>query len=195
MSPNDTSFPVYATCINTLNTLKGFSLSQYKHVDMHCIHRRKTLPMRHSAPNVKLYRIFAMKIRHPIAIFSERKLGENSVFVLWCTWGKALPNFHHENKEKCCQIFAVEIWHRFQTHWESIDWDHTHSKIKPQSPTCLKPKLMPTAYFQLSMSKNYNFTKKNDCPWTGAMGCLTPSPHVTRLSNSRIKIFYPSILD
>ena len=52
---------------------------------------------------------------------------------------------------------------------------------------------MPIACFQLSV--NYGFTKTKDCPQTGIVGCLTPFPHVTRLSNSRIKIFYPSILD
>ena len=68
--------------------------------------------------------------------------------VIWCTWGKALLDFHHENKAKCCWIFVVKIWYRFQMHWENIDWDHTHSKIKPQSLTRLKPcKLMPIACF------------------------------------------------
>ena len=116
--------------------------------------------------------------------------------VLWCTCGETLLDFRHENKVKCCWIFAVEIWHWFQTCWENIDWDHNHSKIKPQSPTHLKHhKLMPIAYFQLSMSKNYGFTKTKDCPWTNVVGCLTPYLHLTRLLNSRIKIFYPSILD
>ena len=54
---------------------------------------------------------------------------------------------------------------------------------------------MPKACFQLPTTKNYGFTKTKDCPWTGAMGCLTPPLHVTRLPNSRIKIFYLSILD
>ena len=116
--------------------------------------------------------------------------------VLWCTWGEALPDFRHENKAKCCWIFFVEIWHRFQMHWENIDWDHTHSETIPQSPIRLKPrKLMPIARFQLLMSLNYYFTKTKDCLWTSVVGCLTPSPHVTRLLNSRIKIFCPSTLD
>ena len=45
---------------------------------------------------------------------------------------------------------------------------------------------MPIARFQLPMSKNYGFTKTNDCLWIGVVGCLTPSPHVTRFLNSRI---------
>ena len=54
---------------------------------------------------------------------------------------------------------------------------------------------MPITCFQLLMSKNYDFTKINDYPWTGVMGCLPPSPQVTRLLNSRIKIFCPSTLN
>ena len=56
-------------------------------------------------------------------------------------------------------------------------------------------KLMPIAHFQLPMSKNYVFTKTKDCLRTSVVGCLTPSTHITRLLNSKIKIFYPSILD
>jgi len=65
MSASDISFLVYATCINMLNTLKGFGSSQYEHVDTRNIQRRKTLLVRHSAPNTKLCWIFAMKIGHP----------------------------------------------------------------------------------------------------------------------------------
>ena len=105
---------------------------------------------------------------------------------------------------KRCQIFATKIrrnatgfslWkssNNFKTHLESIDQDHTHFKTKPQSPAHLKPrKLMPIACFQLPMSKNYDFIKTKDCLRTSVVGCLTPCPHVTRLSNSRIKIFLP----
>ena len=167
-SPSDTGFPVYATRIKTNDALKGFTSYQYKHWKWGTL-----LLYSHSENFVRI-----------------------AFCVLWCTWGEALLDFHHENKKICYRIFAIEIWHQFQTHWESIDWDHTHSKIKPQSPTHLKlHKLMPIAYFQLPMSKNYGFTKTKDCPWTGAMGCLTPSLYITRLPNSRIKIFYPSILD
>ena len=38
-------------------------------------------------------------------------------------------------------------------------------------------------------------TKTNDCLRIGVVGFLTLSLHVTRFSNSRIKIFYPSTLD
>jgi len=64
MSPNDIGFPVYMASINLLDALKGFSSSQYKHVDTRRIHRRKLLPMHHSAPNAKLCRIFAVKMGH-----------------------------------------------------------------------------------------------------------------------------------
>ena len=51
-------------------------------------------------------------------------------------------------------------------------------------PNTFKPrKLMPIACFKLPMSKNYDFTKTKDYLWTGVMGCLTPSPHVTKLPN------------
>ena len=53
---------------------------------------------------------------------------------------------------------------------------------------------MPIACFQLPMSKNYDFIKTKDCPWIGVVGCLTPSPYVTRLPNSRIKIFFPILI-
>ena len=110
--------------------------------------------------------------------------------VLWHIWVEALLDFHHENKVKCYQIFAVEIWQRFQTHLESINRDHTHPETKPQSPMCLKhQKLMPIAHFQLPVSLNYDFTKTKDCLRIDVMEYLIASPHVTGLSNSRIKIF------
>ena len=33
----------------------------------------------HREPKAKLCQIFAMKMRHPVAVFSQQKLGENSV--------------------------------------------------------------------------------------------------------------------
>ena len=54
---------------------------------------------------------------------------------------------------------------------------------------------MPIAHFQLPKSLNYDFTKIKDYLQTGIVGCLTHSPHVTRLSNLRIKIFFPSALN
>ena len=30
--------------------------------------------------------------------------------VLWRTWPKMLPKFHHKNKAKCYHIFIMEIW-------------------------------------------------------------------------------------
>ena len=105
-------------------------------------------------------------------------------------------NFCHENTAKCCWIFIVEIWQRLQIHLEIINPNHTYSKIKPEIPTHSKPrKLMPIARFQLVMSKNYDFTKTKDGLWTSVLGCLTPSSHVTRLSNSIIKIYCPFTLD
>jgi len=65
--------------------------------------------------------------------YSHSKILVRIVFyVLWCTWGEMLPNFHHENKAKCCWIFMVEMWQRFQMCQKSIDKGHTFfSKIKP----------------------------------------------------------------
>jgi len=79
MSPSDTGFLMYATRTNMLDTLKGFGSSQYKHVDMHRIHRCETLRVCYSAPNAKLCLIFIVKMRHHVAVFSQRKLGKNSI--------------------------------------------------------------------------------------------------------------------
>ena len=65
MSPSDIGFPVYAMHINMLDALKGFSFSQYKHVDMSRIYKRETLSVCHSTPNAKLYQIITVKMRHP----------------------------------------------------------------------------------------------------------------------------------
>ena len=52
-----------------------------------------------------------------------------------------MPNFHHESKVTCRQIFVLEIWYFARMPKESIDWDHTHSKVKPQSlHACKAPK-------------------------------------------------------
>ena len=131
-----------------------------------------------------------------IVVFSHQKLGENSVlYAMTHLWQNA-TRFPHENKAKTCRIFAVEIWQWFQTRLGSIDWDHTLSKSKPQSLIRSKPqKIMPIACFQLPMSLNYYFTKTKGILQIGIMGCLTPSPYLTRLSKSIIKIFYPSTID
>ena len=111
MSPSDIGFPMYAICINVLNALRGSGSSLNKHVGTRHIHRHETLPMHHSTPNMKLCRIFTMKMGHPPLPYSH---GESLVrivlCVLWRTWGKALPDFHHENKAKCRWIFVMEIW-------------------------------------------------------------------------------------
>jgi len=79
MSPSDIGFPVYATHINMLDALKGFSLSQYKHVDTHRIHKCETLSVRHSAPNAKLCQIFIVKMGHPHCYILIQKFGEDSI--------------------------------------------------------------------------------------------------------------------
>ena len=78
MSPSDVGFPMYATRINVLDALRGFGLSQNKHVDMRHIHRRKTLPMLHSTLNAKICQIFAVKIGHPYCRTLMSKACENS---------------------------------------------------------------------------------------------------------------------
>ena len=122
-----------STCFNTL---EGFRLSRCEHVDTRYIHRRKTLLMRHSALNVKLCQIFAVENRVSPLLYSHIESMVRIAFgMLWHIWDKLLSNFRHENKAKCCRIFVVEIWQWLQTHLESINQDHTHSEIKPQSPT------------------------------------------------------------
>ena len=56
-----------------------------------------------------------------------------------CHLRQAMPNFHCESKVTCRQIFTVEIQHFARMPQESIDWDHTHSKAKPQNPMHAKP--------------------------------------------------------
>ena len=67
MSPSDTSFLVYMTCINMLAALNGFSLSQYEHVNTLRIHRHETLSMCHSAPNAKPCGRWRKNIWNPIS--------------------------------------------------------------------------------------------------------------------------------
>ena len=62
MSASDIDFLVYATCINMFDAFMGFDSPEYEHVEARRIHRHKTLSMHHSAPNVKLCRIFAEKM-------------------------------------------------------------------------------------------------------------------------------------
>ena len=122
-----------STCFNTL---EGFRLSRCEHVNTRYIHRRKTLPMRHSTSNVKLCQIFIVENRVSPLLYSHIESMVRIAFgVLWHICGKFLLDFCHENKAKCCRIFVVEIWKWLQTHLESIDQVHTRSEIKPQSPT------------------------------------------------------------
>ena len=101
---------------------------------------------------------------------------------------------------KRCRISARKIRQNVAgfSSWKfGSDFKHIGKhRLRPQilqnqtsKPNTFKAlKLMPKARFQLPMSKNYDFTKTKECLRTGIVGCLTPSPHVTRLPNSRIKI-------
>ena len=141
VSPSDISFPVYASRINVYNALRGSDSSKHKHVGTCRIHEHKTLHVHHSAPNVKLCQIFAVKMGDPpLSYFHIKSLVKIAFYVLWHIWGEMLLDFHHENKAKCNWIFAMETWQRSQTHLGSIDRDHTLSESKPQSPIHLKSK-------------------------------------------------------
>ena len=74
-----------------LDTMEGFGSSQYEHVNMRHIYRRETLPARHSAPNAKLCRIFAVKMKHFVAVFSLQKLGKNNILcaMIHLRWSAA----------------------------------------------------------------------------------------------------------
>ena len=149
MSASDIGFLVYATCVNVFKDLVSFSLPQYKHTNACRIHRYETLSMHHIAPNAKLCQIFAVKMGHLFAVFSQRKLGENSIL---CT-------MTHLTR-KCCWISTTKIR---QNVAGFLPWKFGNnskcdsktlikatplSKIKPQIPILLKPqKLMPIAYF------------------------------------------------
>ena len=60
MSASNIGFPVYVTRVNMSNALVSLSV-------------------RHSALNEKLCQIFSMKMGHPFTVFSQWKLGENSI--------------------------------------------------------------------------------------------------------------------
>ena len=71
---------------------------------------------------------------------------------------EALLDFHHENKAKHYQIFAVEIWASIPN-----ALGKHHLGPHPFRNQTSKPrKLMPIAHFQLPMSLNYDFTKIKD---------------------------------
>ena len=145
MSLSDISFPVYATLINMLGTLKGFDSSQYEDVNALRIHRRETVPdfCRENGAS-------------PLPYSHIESLVKIVYCMLWRIWREVLPDFRYGNLATTSNTLG------------SIDRDHTHSKSKPQSPTHLKPrKLMPIACFQLLMSLNYDFTKTKDCLQTG----------------------------
>ena len=99
--------------------------------------------------------------------------------------------------EKIIRVGFIKLYHHpTYQHYACTKKKKKRTKTRPQSLTHLKPqKLMPIACFQLSMSLNYDFTKTNDCFRTGIVGYLTPFPHITKLPNSRIKIFSSSTLD
>ena len=72
-----------------------------------------------------------------------------------CHLRLVMPNFRRESKVTCCQITAVEIWHIARKPQESIDQDHTHSKVKSQSPyACKALKANAKIMFLLPISKN-----------------------------------------
>ena len=94
MSPSDIGFPVYVTCINMLDALKGFGLSQYEHVNTRRIqpcwcaiaHQHKTLPD------------FCCENRVPPFPYSHvESLVRIAFCVLWYIWGEVLPNFCRGN--------------------------------------------------------------------------------------------------
>ena len=51
-----------------------------------------------------------------------------------CHLRQVMPNFCHKSKMTCCRIFVVKIGHFAPVPYESIDWNHSYSKAKPQSP-------------------------------------------------------------
>ena len=72
-----------------------------------------------------------------------------------CHLKQVMPNFRRKSKVTCRRIFIVEIWYFARMSQESIDWDHTHSKAKPQSPhACKAPKANAKIMFLLSISEN-----------------------------------------
>ena len=74
---------------------------------------------------------------------------------------------------------------------ESIDWDHTHSKTKPQSPhACKAPKANAKFMFFTANLRKLRFYQNRGLSLDRRCGVPTPLPHVTKQSNLGIKIFF-----
>ena len=95
-----------------------------------------------------------------------------------------LPDFHYGNLATIPNTFGKH-WSRPHPFWNQTSKPDTFKALKASA----------NSSFSTPMSKNYDFTKIKDYLQTGIVGCLTLSPHVTRLPNSRTKILCPSILD
>ena len=95
MSGSDIGFPVYATCINMFDGLVSFDSPDHEHANVCHIHKHKTLLVRHSTPNMKLYQIFAVKMGHHFAIFSPQKPGKDSVLC-------AMTHLRRMQLDFCC---------------------------------------------------------------------------------------------
>ena len=141
--------------------------------------------MRYSAPNAKLCRIFVVKMGHLCLPYSHSKSLVRIAFcVLWCTRGEMLPDFHCRNLATIPNMLAKY-------------WSRSHPlQNQTSKPNSLKsPKASANSLFLTAKVQKLRFYQKKNCLRTGVEGCLTPSLHVTRLPNSRIKNFYPSMLD
>ena len=94
---------------------EGLSLSQYSLL-IRIVHT-DTKPCRCAILNqTRNFAGFSSWKWGPLLPYSSSKsLVKIAFCVLWCTYGKALKDFRHENKVKCCWIFVEEIQHRWQT--------------------------------------------------------------------------------
>ena len=99
--------------------------------------------------------------------------------------GEAMPNFRCESKVTCRWIFTMKIQYFAQMPQESINWDHTHSKAKPQNPhECKAPKSNAKIIFFTANLRKLRYQNKglslDRC-------CEVPNTFPTRNQTSGLK--------
>ena len=117
--------------------------------------------MRHNTPNAKLCQIFTMKMGHFCYVFSQRKLGENSVLcaMIHQRWnaaefppqklGEMLSDFHRENLEAILNVLAKH-------------WVRPHPlQNQISKPNSFKaPKANANSLFQIANVRKFRFYQK-----------------------------------
>ena len=108
---SDICFPVFATCVNMFFSLVSFDLPLYEHADACRIHKHETLLVclhqtQYSAG------FFPWKWGTFVAIFSQQKLGENSVLCVITHQRQNVARFSlckFGNNSKCASEALIKI--------------------------------------------------------------------------------------